>query len=152
MNIIRYLSLAVILVLVINIIVSFVVGHVGDYYNPGIKATYSGFVASLLGISLAVLLITASRFEQHKNIFFVLTIAELVLSGLAVIFEFLLGFYLGAWACLTWLILGIGMILHSRNQREKLNVEGMPSKSIPLNTHGQQSNAFSVDEPNPIGT
>lgn len=151
MNIIRYLSLAVILVLVINIIVSFVLGHIRDS-NPGIKATYSGFVASLLGISLAVLLITVSRFEQHKNIFFVLTIAELVLSGLAVIFEFLLGFYLGAWACLTWLILGIGMILHSRNRREKLNVEGMPSKSIPLNTHGQQSNAFSVDEPNPIGT
>lgn len=86
MSIIRYLSLAVILVLVINIIVSFVLGHIGDYYNPGIKATYSGFVASLLGISLAVLLITVSRFEQHKNIFFVLTIAELVLSGLAVIF------------------------------------------------------------------
>jgi hypothetical protein len=144
MIIIRYLSLAVILMLVVNIVVSLVLGHIGDYYNPGIKATYSGFVASLLGISLAVLLITVSRFDRHKNIFFVLTIAELVLSGLAVIFEFLLGFYLGAWACLTWLILGIGMILHSRNQRGKMHIDEMSSESIPLNTHGQQSSTLSI--------
>ena len=30
-----------------------------------------------------------------------------IVSLLAVIFEFLLGFYFGAWACLVWLIMSL---------------------------------------------
>ena len=61
MGIIKYLSWLVVLVLMVNILVSLILGHISDYYNPNIKATYSGFIASILGISLAGLLIGIGR-------------------------------------------------------------------------------------------
>lgn len=61
MGIIKYLSWLVVLVLMVNILVSLILGHISGYYNPDIKATYSGFIASILGISLAGLLIGIGR-------------------------------------------------------------------------------------------
>lgn len=61
MGIIKYLSWLVVLVLMVNILVSLILGHISDYYNPNIKATYSGFIASILGISLAGLLFGIGR-------------------------------------------------------------------------------------------
>lgn len=54
---IGYLGWLSISVLAVNLVVSLVLGHIADYYNPNIKATYSGFVGSILGISLSALLI-----------------------------------------------------------------------------------------------
>lgn len=61
MGIIKYLSWLVVFVLLIDILVSLILGHISDYYNPNIKATYSGFIASILGISLAGLLFGIGR-------------------------------------------------------------------------------------------
>lgn len=145
----KYFCLTVIFILIVNIVVSLVLGHISAYYNPDIKATYSGLVASLLGISLAILLITVSTFNQHKKILFALAIFELVLSVLAVAFQVLLRFYLGAWACLTWLSLGIGMILHYKDKAEKVMIEGLQSGSA-MNINGLKSNEFINHQSNPI--
>lgn len=54
-------KIAVILLsfLVVDLIVSIILGHIGNFYNPQIKATYSGTVASILGIIAIILILTS---------------------------------------------------------------------------------------------
>ena len=56
---IKILAYILLTILVVDLIVSLVLGHVSNFYDPQIKASYSATIASLLGI-IALVLFNAS--------------------------------------------------------------------------------------------
>lgn len=51
--------IVLIVILSIDLVVSLILSHITNYYNPSIKSTYSGVVASVLGIIAIVLILTS---------------------------------------------------------------------------------------------
>lgn len=94
-------------ILVADVVVSLVIGHISDYYNPNIKSTASGFDAALLGIALVILLLTLPKYWYNSRLVAGTMIAVLLLSILGCAFQFALAFYFGGWACLCWIIVSI---------------------------------------------
>lgn len=107
---IKYILLATLVILLADVLVSLIVGQLNDYYNPNIRATYSGFDAAILGIFLIILIITLNNFQYSTKFITFVVILVPILSVLGVIFQFMLGFYLGGWACLIWLIISVALI------------------------------------------
>lgn len=122
-------------ILVIDLIVSLILGHIDNYYNPSIKATYSGFVASVLGIVFGILLLTYRKFNLSSRVLIPVAVILGIVSVLAIIFEFALGFYLGAWACLVWLVLVVIFVYAIKSEKtDSAKMKQLDSVNvIPLN-------------------
>lgn len=59
----KLLLYLLICILVVNIIVSLVLGHLVNYYNPSIKAIYSGVMGAMLGIIFIIIVLTAKQYN-----------------------------------------------------------------------------------------
>lgn len=127
---IAYIFLAFLL---IDLIVSIILGHISNFYNPQIKATYSGTVASVLGIITIVLMITSEKYGYNKKVHGLIGVVFMIASALATVFQFALGFYLGAWACIIWFGVSIMFLYLVRNSTMILKNQEFTSNNIPLN-------------------
>lgn len=67
-----------------NIVVSLVLGHISNFYNPNIKSTFSGFIASILGIIATLLIATIDKYSYSKTALTINFIILLVLSCLGI--------------------------------------------------------------------
>lgn len=107
---IKYILWLIAAILVVNVIVSLIFGHLGNYYNDSIRSTYSGFDASILGILIIILIFTMNKYPYpYKFVYFVVGVV-VVVGVLGVIFQFALGFYFGGWPCAMWLIISAVMV------------------------------------------
>ena len=52
---IKYILWLIAAILIVNVIVSLICGHLSTYYNDSIRSTYSGFDASVLGILMIIM-------------------------------------------------------------------------------------------------
>lgn len=107
---IKYILWLIAAILIVDVLVSLICGHLVTYYNDYIRSTYSGFDASVLGIFMVIIIITMNKYPYpNKLVIFVIGL----LMGLAVLglsFQFALGFYFGGWACVMWLIISVVMV------------------------------------------
>ncbi len=96
---------------IVDAIVSLILGHVNQYYNPRVTASLNGFVASAIAISLVVLL------SINKDKQYMVRTKIPILAGIGIIailslsFQFALGFYFGGWGCAIWLLAALYGIL-----------------------------------------
>jgi hypothetical protein len=94
---------ALITISIVNAIVSLVIGHINNYYNPNITANINGFVASAIAISLIIL----SSINHNKQYLVKMKVPVLLTNAIIAIislsFQFALGFYYGAFGSAIWL-------------------------------------------------
>ncbi len=95
---------AIIVLSTINAVVSLIIGHLSDYFNPQVTASLYGFVSSLIAVTLAVLVsINGSKKYLVKTKIPILIVIGLI-GLLCLSFQFALGFYFGGWGCALWLL------------------------------------------------
>lgn len=107
---IKYILWLIAAILIVNVIVSLICGHLSTYYNDSIRSTYSGFDASVLGILMIILIFTMNKYPYPNKIVNFVVGFLMGLGLLGLIFQFALGFYFGGWACAMWLIISGVMI------------------------------------------
>ena len=113
---IKLQSIILIFISLTNFIISLILGHIANYYNPNIKATYSSVIASLLGIIAIILIVSSNKYKYQTKTKTVVTVILLAISLLGIGLTFALSFYLSAWACLTWLLTAFTLIYLIKNR------------------------------------
>lgn len=92
------------LALIANIIVSLMLGH-STHYNPRLKAYFSGLMASILGLFALGMFLLSQNFAYGRKVYLIFSTLLIIISALAIGFEFALGFYFGGWACIVWILI-----------------------------------------------
>lgn len=107
----------VILVLLIPLVADFVVSLVlgqSYYYNPNLKAYFSGLMASIIGIFMLLMIATSPKYKYSQKTLLIVGIIALILSVVSAVFQFAIRFYFGGWACLVWILVSILIIFYAK--------------------------------------